>query len=309
MKEKILVTGGCGFIGTNLVRMLLARGKEIRVLDNLSKGSARNLVGMDVELVQGDIGDLAVVEKSLAGMDAVIHLAAYGSVVESVQDPTENFENNVRGTLTMLIGAKNVGVKRFIFSSTGGALIGDAIPPVDEHSLPKPISPYGSGKLCCEAYLNSFAHSYDINTTILRFANVYGPYSDHKIGAVTAFMKAIMTGKPLHIYGDGNASRDFLYVDDLCQGIILALEAELPPATVLHLASGIETSIKDLAQAIIKAAGKQEHEIIHHPPRRGEVVRNFSSYRRAKERLGFDPRIDLQEGLARTWQWFQERLA
>jgi UDP-glucose 4-epimerase len=306
---KILVTGGCGFIGANLIRKLIENGYEVRVLDNLSRGSIRNIEGLNIEFVEGDIRELPTVEKSLKTIDVVIHLAAYGSVVESVSDPVPNFENNVIGTLNMLIGARNASTRKFIFSSTGGAIIGNTVPPVNESSLPKPISPYGSSKLCCEAYINSFSHSYGLNTTMLRFANVYGPFSDHKIGAVTAFIKAILSGKPINIYGDGSASRDLIYVDDLCRGIMLAMEKELPAASVLHIASGIETRIKELAHTIIEVSGGKNHGIIYHTARPGEVTRNFSSYEKAKQIIGFEPQINLKKGLNSTWDWFKTNLS
>jgi len=302
---KILVTGGCGFIGANLIRKLLDNGNEVRVLDNLSRGNVRNIEALDIELVEGDIRDLPTVEKGLKNIEVVIHLAAYGSVVESVRDPLPNFENNVIGTLNMLIGARNASIGKFIFSSTGGAIIGNAIPPVNEKSLPRPISPYGSSKLCCEAYINSFSHSYGLNTTMLRFANVYGPYSDHKIGAVTAFIKAVLSGNPINIYGDGSASRDLIYVDDLCRGIMLAVEKDLPTATVVHIASGVETSVLGLAGLIMEISGKKDHEIVFHPSRKGEVERNFSTYERAESLLGFRPAVDLRAGLIKTWDWFK----
>lgn len=311
MSYSVLLTGGCGFIGANLVPKLLAHGARVRVLDNMSLGSVANLEGAEVEVMEGDIRDQDTVARALVGVDAVIHLAAYGSVVESVADPTENFDVNVRGTLTLLRACTKAGVDKFIFASTGGALIGEAEPPVDEESLPKPISPYGASKLCAEAYCHAFAHSYRLHAVCLRFANVYGPYSAHKRGAVTAFIKALMSGEPLVIYGDGSASRDFLCVDDLCSGIALTLRGDLEPGVVLHLASGVETRIEELARTLADIAGRPDHPVRYEPPRKGEVGRNFASFERARQTLGFSPRVSLREGLERTWRWFaqQERAA
>jgi UDP-glucose 4-epimerase len=191
MTERILVTGGCGFIGANLVPQLLADGNAVRVLDDLRTGRAEYLDGYDVELVEGDICDAALVAETMDGVSAVIHLAAAGSVVDSVADPAANFAANAAGTFTVLDAVRVAGIDRLVFSSTGGALIGNATPPVNERSLPKPISPYGASKLAAEAYCHAFAMSYGIRTVATRFANVYGPFSGHKKGAITAFFKAI----------------------------------------------------------------------------------------------------------------------
>lgn len=298
----LLITGGCGFIGTNLVRKL-ADGMDVRVLDNLSRGKADVLKDCAVDLHKGDIRDLVAVRKAMEGVNTVVHLAAYGSVVESVSNPLENFENNVTGTLNVLLAAQEMEVKRMIFASTGGALVGEAKPPVNEFSLPKPISPYGASKLCGEAYCHAFATAHGLETVALRFANIYGPYSAHKKGAITAFMKAIMTNQPMVIYGNGSATRDFLYVEDLCQGILRALKEEIMPGDVFHLASGLETSISDLARMVAEIAGVPNHPVKHLPPRQAEVSRNFAQYDKALAVLGFEPRWSLREGLEATWQW------
>ena len=302
MSRKVLVTGGCGFIGATLVPMLVRRGFSVKVLDNLSRSALSEFTGIDVEIIRGDIRDADTVSKALMNVDSVVHLAAYGSVIESIQDPLTNFEMNVSGTLNMLQQSAGKGIQKFVFSSTGGALIGDASPPVDEKSLPKPISPYGAGKLCCEAYCHAFAKSYELGTLSLRFANVYGPFSAHKKGAVTVFARSLMEGTPITIYGDGKASRDFLYVTDLCEGIIGGLTSDLPGGSVLHLASEQETRVIDLANLMIKAAGLSGHQINFKEARRGEVLRNFAASDRARELLEFMPSIPLQEGLRECWE-------
>ncbi len=300
----ILVTGGCGFIGANLLAILTQK-HAVRVLDNLSRGNLDYLQGLDFEFVQGDIRDTDVVSQVLQNIDTVIHLAAYGSVVESVADPMENFSINVMGTVNLMQACVKAKVKRFVFASTGGALIGNATPPVNELSLPKPISPYGASKLSIEAYCSAFSASYDFETVCLRFANVYGKYSAHKKGAVTVFIKALLTDKLMTIYGDGSASRDFLAVTDLCQGIAQAVDTQFAQAhTVLHLASNGETTIKALAEMLKTIANKPDHPIEFKPARAGEVDRNFARYDQAKAILGFKPSVELYQGLQQTWQWF-----
>ena len=287
--KPILVTGGCGFIGANLVPMLEARGYAIRVLDNLSKGDTAFLNGTSADIRIGDIHDRAAVAAALQGADAVIRLAAFGSVVESVADPDENFDVNARGIFVMLAECRKQGIGRFVFASTGGALIGNVEPPVNESSLPRPISPYGSSKLCGRAYCSSFAASYGMNNTTLRFANDISPRSWHNKGAVTAFAKDIMEGRPITNFGGGSATRDFLLVDDRCNRIRLAFEANPPGFNPIHLASGREVSVKELAELMCAASGRPINPRECLDKRTGEVERNFASYERAAAVLGFRP--------------------
>lgn len=308
MSDRVLVTGGAGFIGANLVPRLVEAGHTVRVLDDLRTGRAEYLDGVDAEIVRGDIADGETLDAALRGVDAVVHLAAAGSVVESVADPAANFRNNAIGTFGVLDAARRAGVERLVFSSTGGALIGNATPPVDETSLPKPISPYGASKLTAEAYLHAFAVAYGMRTVALRFANVYGPYSGHKKGAITVFLKALHDDTPITIYGEGTASRDFMYVTDICAGIAKGLVADVPGGTVCHLATGVETTVTELAQACRTVVGRPDHPIEHRPGRPGEVERNFATYALAHELLGFTPEVSLHEGLAATWEWYREHV-
>jgi UDP-glucose 4-epimerase len=278
----------------------------VRALDNFSRGSREYLNGIDAELVEGDIRDEAAVWNAIQGVDTVVHLAAFGSVVESVEDPVENFDVNVRGTLVVLRAAVASGVEKVVFASTGGAIMGNTPPPVDEATLPWPISPYGASKLCGEAYCHAFAGSFGLPVVALRFANVYGPMSDHKKGVITNFIKQALRGEPIVIYGDGTASRDFLYVDDLCDGIAAAVHADLHDE-VLHLASGEETTINDLARLILQLTGAAETPIRYEERRRGEIERTFARPERAAELLGFQPANSLADGLEKTVRWFAAR--
>ncbi|WP_298609335.1 NAD-dependent epimerase/dehydratase family protein [uncultured Thiothrix sp.] len=297
--KNLLITGGAGFIGSNLVKILNSSKYKLRIYDNFSKGQ-RHYLPHDIDIIEGDIRDRLALKKALNNIDAIIHLAAYGSVVDSVEDPSENFDINVLGTFNILQEARHQGIKQIIFSSTGGALIGNAAPPVNEESIPRPISPYGASKLCAEAYCCAFAESYRINITALRFANVIGPNSQHKKGATTAFIKAILNNSPIIIYGDGTATRDFLYVEDLCQGIKSALDKNLPGFHPIHLSSGQETSIFDLAKMICDVLGKPNHPIICNPKRVGEVERNFADFSKARELLEFSPQTNIRTSLIET---------
>jgi len=304
--RRVLVTGGAGFVGATLVRRLVGSGHAVRVFDNYSTGNPSHLADVDAELVEGDIRDVSALDAALAGMQAVIHLAAAGSVVLSVEDPVTNFDVNVIGTFRVLDAARRAGVERTVQASTGGALIGDATPPVDESSLPKPISPYGASKLAGEGYAHAFAKAYGMRTVALRFANVYGPWSERKRGAMTLFFSAIHAGEPIVIYGDGSASRDYAHVDDIARALELALERDVPGGTVLHIASGVETTVTELADLCRDAADAPDHPIEYRPRRPGEVDRNFASYDLAQKVLGYAPSISREVGIGRTWQWFQE---
>ena len=306
LPERILVTGGAGFVGANLVRRVAGRC-AVRVLDSGVAGSTNVLPG-DVELVTADIRDGEAVRRALTGVDAVVHLAAAGNVVDSVRDPQANFDVNVRGSLSVLDAARDAGVERIVVASTGGALMGNAPGPVDEGTVPRPLAPYGASKAAMEAYCHAYAGSYGLRSVILRFANLYGPLSAHKKGVVTTYFRALHQGEPLVVFGDGAASRDFLHVDDICSAIELALEADVPGGTTAHIASGVETTIDELAALCSEIAGRPGHPVEHRPARTGEVERNVGSYRLAHDLLGFEPAVPLREGLADTWRWYQQSL-
>ena len=306
--DGILVTGGAGFVGATLVRRLEASGYRVRVFDNLSTGDTTHLAGVDVQLVEGDIRDAEALDHALVGVGAVVHLAAAGSVIGSVQDPETNFDVNVLGTFRVLDAARRAGVERVVQASTGGALIGDATPPVSERSLPKPISPYGASKLAGEGYAHAFAKTYGLRTVAVRFGNVYGPWCARKRGVLNVFFESIHSGVPMVIYGDGSASRDYVHVDDISNALQLALEKDVPGGTVLHAASGVETTVSDLADLCRRAAGAPGHPVEYRPKRAGEVGRNFASYDLAKQMLGYTPSVTIEAGVPRTWKWFQDEV-
>lgn len=302
----ILVTGGCGFIGANLVPALLKRSTQVRVLDNLSTGVREDIESLGVELQVGDIRDEAAAARAMEGVKEVIHLAAHTRVVDSIQNPLFDFESNARGTLNLLLAAQKAGVRKFVMASTGGAILGEKEPPVNEGMVAQPLSPYGASKLAGEGYCSAFYGSYGMGTVALRFSNVYGPFSYHKASVVAAFFKRMLQGEALIVYGDGQQTRDFLFVEDVVEGIIAALDRS-PGGEVYHLASGRETSVNELVEAIREAIREANFKVEYQPARQGEVRRNYASIRKAATILGFDPKTSLQEGLRKTWRWFQAR--
>lgn len=302
----VLVTGGCGFVGANLVRFLKERtGWQLRVVDDLRKGK-REHVGDDVaDVVIGDVADPEVLEPALAGIDAVIHLASETGVMPSVEHPANDFEGNIVPTFRLLEACRERGIGRVVFASTGAA-VGEVPPPIHENVLPKPLSPYGAAKLAGEAYCHAYAASFGMETASLRFSNVYGPYSLHKRGnAVPQFIKRCLSGEDIVIYGDGTQTRDFIYVDDLCDCIHRATITDGVAGEVFQVATGVETSIIELARLVQKVTGAS-NEIEFAPRRAGEVYKSWADISKAGTLLGFRPAIALDEGIARTAEWYRE---
>ena len=302
--DTVLVSGGAGFIGVNLARVLGARGYRTRCFDDFSTGRRDDAVtaGYD-EIVEGDIRDLDAFTKASQDCRFLVHLAAQAGVPLSVADPLTDCDVNVLGTLNALIAARDTGVDGFVFASSSAPL-GDITPPSHEGIVPRPKSPYGASKLAGEGYCSAFAGSYDLATTALRFTNVYGPYSYHKGSVVAAFCKRASAGEPIVIYGDGSQTRDFIYVDDLCSGITTAMESGAK-GTVAHLGSGVETTVLDVAHEVARRFGS-DVAVEHRPERVGDVLHSNADISYARERFGFAPKVALSEGLDRTVAWFEQ---
>ena len=305
-KMTVLITGGCGFIGSNLINYLTnIGGYRIRVIDNLSLGSKEAVSGYDVDFIEGDILDEISVNRALDSVDIVVHLAAHTRVIESIDNPALNFKTNVIGTYELLTACRQKGITNIINASTGGAILGEATPPINEDMVAKPMSPYGASKLAAEGYCSAFNHSYGMKASSLRFSNVYGPRSYHKGSVVAHFYKEIIKGNDLVVYGDGTQTRDFVFIEDLCNGIILALKAERPD--VYQLGSGKPTSINQLID-LIKEVVNDEYSfnVVYKDSRQGEIKHTWTDIAKARKYLSYDASMDLVKGLEMTWQWFRK---
>lgn len=318
-----LITGGCGFIGVNLVNFLLKTNPRanIRVLDNLSVGARADLAGIcpfkeidpkeikgqpqGVELAVGDIRNFPDCQNNAQGIDVVVHLAANTGVAPSVLNPRLDMECNAVGTFNMLEAACQHGVARFIFASSG-ATVGEVSPPIHEEKVPKPVSPYGASKLAGEGYCLAYWHAFGLRTVALRFGNVYGPRSKHKTSVVAKFFQLALKGEPLEVYGDGDQTRDFIFIDDLVRAIMLATKPQVG-GEVFQVASSKETTVNEIAQRIKglveKDLGKKV-EIIHGKPRLGDVRKNYADTSKAKRYLGYEPEYDLESGLRITLDYY-----
>jgi UDP-glucose 4-epimerase len=297
------VTGGCGFIGVNLGRSLVGAGFEPVAFDNLSTGRLEDGHAAGYrDVIVGDILDADALAAAARGKYAVVHLAARTGVIDSITDPRGDIDTNVGGTLNALLAARDAEASAFVLASSGAPL-GSVEPPGHEGLAPRPLSPYGASKLAGEGLCSAFAGSYGLAATALRFTNVYGPFSYHKGSVVAAFMKRIMDGDPLVIYGDGSQTRDFLFVDDLCRGVIAALERR-PMGELYQLGTGIETSVNELVDALTATFSDRAVVVDHEPARAGEIARSYSDISRARDALGYQPSVGLEAGLTITRDWF-----
>jgi UDP-N-acetylglucosamine 4-epimerase len=313
-----LVTGGAGFIGSNIVRALLARGGTVRVLDNFSTGKRKNLdLGetlpesiKKLEVKDGDIGDLSTCRDAVEGVQYVLHQAAIPSVPRSIALPLESNRANIDGTLNMLMAAREAGVKRFIFASSS-AVYGNAPGyPRQETITPMPLSPYAVQKLTDEHYLRIFFELYGLETVSLRYFNVFGPHQDpdsEYAAVIPKFIKALLTGTRPTVYGDGKQSRDFTYVDNVVHGNLLALEAPDAPGKVMNLACGGRLTLNKLLVFLKEIMGS-DVEAVYAEPRPGDVRHSWADVTVAEECLGYKTLVSLKEGLGKTVNYFRTLL-
>ncbi|HJP65498.1 MAG TPA: NAD-dependent epimerase/dehydratase family protein [Actinomycetota bacterium] len=301
----VLVTGGCGFIGANLLRFLSERTDwRLRVVDDLRTGRTEYLPDGVADVRIGDAGDASILGPALEDVDAVIHLASQTGVGPSVENPAADFAGNTATTFGVLDACRERSIGRVVFASSGAA-VGEVTPPIHEEVVPRPVSPYGASKLAGEAYCRAFAASFGMQTVALRFSNVYGPFSAHKSNAVPNFIKHGITGEPIEIYGDGGQTRDFIFVEDLCDALRRAVVTDGIGGEVFQVATGVETSIRELAETCQAVVGGP-NEIRFGEARPGEVYKSSVEISKIRRVLGFEPEVSLRDGLARTAEWYRQ---
>ncbi|RJP51473.1 MAG: SDR family oxidoreductase [Anaerolineaceae bacterium] len=303
-----LVTGGAGFIGSHIVRALLERGDHVRVLDNFSTGKRENLDGLDVEIIEADLRDASRVTSACRGIETIFHQAAFVSVPQSMKEPTECFDVNVTGTATLLQAAHKYGVKRVVFASST-AVYGDsdAFPIVEETPL-RPLSPYATSKRVDEIYGQLYFNTFGLEVVALRYFNVYGPRQrpdSQYAAAVPIFIRRLLDGKPVTIFGDGGQTRDLIFVGDVVRANLAAATHSSAPGGVFNICTGQETRIIDLVeilQDLFPSAPAPEFS----EPRAGDIYRSIGSPQLASDLLGFRARTSLEDGLKQTVEWMRQ---
>lgn len=303
MSRVVLVTGGAGFIGSNLVRALLERGDTVRVLDNFSTGNRRNLDGLDVDVVEGELRSYERVHRAVRGVEVVFHLGALGSVPRSVQDPLTTNAVNVDGTLNVLLAARDEGVRRVVYASSSSVYGSTGDLPRTEAMPVDPISPYGTAKLAAERYCVSFSRVYhSFETVVLRYFNVFGPRQDPRsqyAAVVPLFISSIAAGEPITIHGDGEQSRDFTYVSNVVEANLAAARATEANGRIFNIAAGSPESVNTLAATVGRLLGKPV-EISYAEPRPGDIKDSWADVHEAQVTLGWRPTVGFEAGLELT---------
>jgi nucleoside-diphosphate-sugar epimerase len=310
---KVLVTGGGGFIGSNLVDRLLQDGYTVRVLDNFATGHRHNLeTSLDaIELIEGDLQSYERVHNAIRDCELVFHQGALPSVPRSIQDPLTSNAVNITGTLNVLLAARDAGVRRVVYASSSSVYgASEALPKREDHR-PVPIAPYAVSKLAGEGHCRSFWHVYGLETVALRYFNVFGPRQDpasQYSAVIPMFITAFLDGQRPTIYGDGEQSRDFTYIENVLEATLLAARADGVAGETFNVASGERISLNTLIAELRKLTGK-EIEPIYADPRPGDVRHSLADISKVRDALGYEPRTDALEGLRRVFTWYGTRNA
>jgi nucleoside-diphosphate-sugar epimerase len=306
-----LVTGGAGFIGSHIAEFLAARGDSVRVLDNLSTGKKENLAGFigRVEFIEGDIRDLDACRRAVRGVEHVLHQAALASVTGSIADPLLTNAINVTGTLNLLLSARDAGVRSFVLASSSAVYGDDPAMPKREGREGRPLSPYGTSKLVGEKYGELFHELYGMKTVALRYFNVFGPRQDPMsdyAAVIPVFITKVLRGERPVIYGDGEQSRDFIYVKSVVQANVTAAESPDTGGEALNVASGKGLTVNALLAAVNGIVGT-EIQAVHAEPRPGDIKHSVADIAKARRVMGFEPQIPFMDGLKDTVSWYRER--
>lgn len=308
----ILVTGGAGFIGSHLTERLVEGGHTVTVLDDLSTGRKENIAHLQgwIRFVRGSITDRALLQEVMQGIEIVFHQAALGSVPRSVEDPLTTHEVNVTGTFNVLLTARDAGVKRVVYAASSSAYGDTPTSPKVETMLPNPLSPYAVSKLVGEYYCQVFTRVYGLETVCLRYFNVFGPCQnpDSQYAAVIPkFITSALKGEPLTVFGDGEQSRDFTYIENVVQANLRAMESPHAVGKVYNVACGGRYTLNELIRQLEAILGR-ELEVKYLPPRAGDVKHSEASVQLARDDLQYEVRVPFEQGLSQTVKWYQETL-
>jgi nucleoside-diphosphate-sugar epimerase len=308
MKSLYLVTGGAGFIGSHIAEELIKREGRVRVIDNLSTGKRENLASFidEIEFIEGDLRDQETTARAVDGVDFIMHQAAIPSVPRSIQDPKGSTENNLNGTLYLLLAARDAGVKRVAYASSSSVYGDSPTLPKSEDFTPAPLSPYAASKLAGEYYCQVFFQVYGLETVSLRYFNVFGPRQDPLslyAAVIPLFISSALAKKPLVVYGDGEQTRDFSFIANVVQANLLACEAEGIAGETLNVGGGAQTSLNQLVKEL-QAIVDTDLKIEYAEPRPGDVKHSLASIEKATRLIGYESAIPFGEGLRRTVEWF-----
>lgn len=310
LTPKVLVTGGAGFIGSNLADELIRRGARVTIIDDLSTGFRENLeeITGDFEFVEGDITSDDIVRKAMSGVEVVFHQAALPSVPRSVENPLETHRVCVDGTFNLLVNARDAGVRRFVYAASSSAYGDQPVLPKVETMRPDPLSPYAVAKLTGEYYCRAFYNVYGLETLSLRYFNVFGPRQNPASmysGVISRFIDSLMTGKPPVIYGDGEQSRDFTYISNVVDANIKAAHTTKGIGETINVANGERISLNELLDVLKKITDSPDASANHQPPRKGDVKHSQADNRLAVESLGYSQIVGLEDGLRKTIDWWR----
>jgi len=305
--KKVLITGGAGFIGRNFIHSLSKdeRDYEITVIDNESLGKEQDIDHEIKNFINSDLSGKEYYDLVDKDYDYIIHLAAFTRVVDSISNPDLLFSNNVMASYNLMDLCRRRNIKNLIIASTGGAIVGETGSLISEDSFPQPISPYGASKLAVESMGHSYNECYGMNISCLRFSNVYGPRSNRKESVVARFLKTILSGKNLNIYGDGNQERDYIFVEDVVRGINMVMAQK--KKGVFQLSTGATTSVNKLIKIIQEVVGsKYDIKVNYLDSIKGEIYKTSFNNSKARREIGFKTEIDLYEGIEKTWNWLKQ---
>ncbi|HEY6045860.1 MAG TPA: SDR family oxidoreductase [Pyrinomonadaceae bacterium] len=305
-----LVTGGAGFIGSHIAAALVESGARVRIIDNLSTGYRRNIeeIGGDIDFVEGNVADPKSLSRALEDVEMVFHEAAIPSVSRSVDRPAETHEASINATFALLLAARDRKVRRLVYAASSSAYGDQPELPKREDMRPAPRSPYAVAKLVGEYYGQVFSHVYGLETVSLRYFNVYGPRQDpgsQYSGVISRFMSALLNGEQAVIYGDGEQSRDFTYVANVVRANLLAAESAKAVGAVINIANGHRVTLNRLFEIMKETTGRSDATVQYLPARPGDVRDSLADLTLARTLLGYEPQVDLQDGLQRTLDWWQ----